>query len=80
MVECQRVYEAAGNEYIHPDDWVEGKRPFISMGTACSYITLFEAIANRAGPNLNYATFREAGYTLGEQKQPGNPELSIGKK
>ncbi len=73
MVRCVELAQAAGIEWVHPDDWTEGSRVWVSITTACGNIALLEAIAGYAGPNLNYATFEEAGFTIGEVKFPGNP-------
>lgn len=74
MAECVDTTTAAGLDWVHPDDWVEGPRPWISLLSACRNLALFEAIATYAGPNLNYATFTEAGETIGAVAMPGYPE------
>jgi ABC-type branched-subunit amino acid transport system substrate-binding protein len=68
--ECQAVAEAAGIESVDPATWVEGPRPWVSLTAACNSLALFKAIATYAGPNLNYATYQEAGNTIGEVKIP----------
>ncbi|HVN51000.1 MAG TPA: hypothetical protein VMT43_06180, partial [Acidimicrobiales bacterium] len=40
---------------------------------ACQNMTLLEAILTKAGKDLNYATFRQAGYELGTLTIPGDP-------
>lgn len=74
MVACIDDYTAAGNEFISPDEWVDGPRMWVSMGYACKIMTLFDELATYAGPNLNYATFQAAGDTIGDVKLPGLPE------
>ncbi|WTW91950.1 ABC transporter substrate-binding protein [Streptomycetaceae bacterium NBC_01309] len=42
-----------------------------SVSAACQTLTLFKAIADKAGPDLNHATFQQAGYSLGRVHIPG---------
>jgi hypothetical protein len=70
---CLEISQAAGIEWIDPADWVDGPTPWTSLLSACADLTLFKAIATKAGPNLNYGTYQEAGNTLGELKLPGTP-------
>jgi ABC-type branched-subunit amino acid transport system substrate-binding protein len=44
---------------------------FVSLFVACRSMSLFKAIADKAGPTLNNDTFRNAGATLGEFQIPG---------
>jgi ABC-type branched-subunit amino acid transport system substrate-binding protein len=74
FLECREVTEAAGIEWIDPAAWVEGPRPWVSLSAACNALTLFKAIATYAGPNLNYATYQEAGNTIGEVQMPTIPD------
>ena len=75
MQECLAVQEAAG--YVTPDpasmpeeDRGQEAAAFIS----CTNVALFRAIAEAAGPDLNYGTWRNAGENLGEITIPGAPE------
>ncbi|MGA4538956.1 ABC transporter substrate-binding protein [Uniformispora flossi] len=45
--------------------------PGASLQIACQTLTLFKAIAGRAGKDLNYASFQQAGQTLGGLHIPG---------
>jgi ABC-type branched-subunit amino acid transport system substrate-binding protein len=66
---------AATMEAAHPD--LKGKlvdpntvpsgqpNPSASLWTACINVSLFKAIAEKAGPELNYRTFQQAGFGLG---------------
>jgi hypothetical protein len=72
---CAEIVKAAGVEYIPFEEWQDGQpKPFVSAWIACVSLSLFEAIATKAGPDLNYATYEWAGDNLGELKLPGNPE------
>ena len=64
----------SGIEWVDPKDWTEGPRPFISARIACWGLSLFQAIATRAGENLNYGTYEEAGNTIGAVQIPGYPD------
>ncbi|MGW0664159.1 ABC transporter substrate-binding protein [Streptodolium elevatio] len=45
--------------------------PGASVGAACQNLNLFKAIADKAGKDLNYETFQNAGFTLGSLPIPG---------
>ncbi|GAA4969314.1 hypothetical protein GCM10023205_38220 [Yinghuangia aomiensis] len=45
--------------------------PGASMASACRNLALFKAIADKAGPTLDYTTFRQAGNSLGRFHIPG---------
>ena len=76
MQECIAVVEAAGIEVPDPatlPDTTE-TNPFVATRAACQAMALFVAIADAAGPDLNYGSFRYAGEHLGELSMPGYPE------
>jgi hypothetical protein len=73
--DCFAVQEEAGLEIREPSDVPEGEPDQIaSSSNACQMVTLFEAIAEAAGEDLNYGTFRQAGDELGEVTIPGYPD------
>lgn len=74
MQACVQTIKDAGIEWVDPKDWTEGPRPFISARIACWGLSLFQAIATRAGENLNYGTYEEAGNTIGAVQIPGYPD------
>ena len=74
MADCVQTIKDAGIEWVDPADWTEGPRPFISARIACWSLSLFQAIATRAGENLNYGTYEEAGNTIGPVQIPGYPD------
>ncbi len=74
MKECVQTIKDAGIAWVDPADWTEGPRPFVSARTACWGLSLFQAIATRAGENLNYGTYEEAGNTIGPVQIPGYPD------
>jgi len=74
MIDCVQTIKDAGIDWVDPADWTEGPRPFVSARTACWALTLFQAIATRAGENLNYGTYEEAGNTIGPVQIPGYPD------
>ena len=73
MQECLGVLEEAGVEVEDPDTVEEGEADGTAAFTACRYMTLFEALAEKAGKDLNYATFRAAAEGL-SVKIPGVPD------
>jgi hypothetical protein len=75
MQDCLGVLEDAGIELTDPADLAPGDpEPHVSAFHACWHFTLFTAIAEAAGENLDYATFRQAGENLGEITIPGFPD------
>jgi ABC-type branched-subunit amino acid transport system substrate-binding protein len=76
LQECFEVIEkATGTEVKNPDDVEEGEPDnFVSAFSACSYVTLFKALADKAGKDLNYATFRTAAEKAGAITIPGYPD------
>jgi ABC-type branched-subunit amino acid transport system substrate-binding protein len=71
MQRCVDVYEkATGTKVIAPKDLEpgsDGKRVevYVSIGDACSELTLFELIAKKAGKNLNNRTWQRAVNSMG---------------
>jgi hypothetical protein len=45
--------------------------PGYALQQACETVTLFKAIADKAGKNLDYSTFQQAGFGLGRIHLPG---------
>ncbi|WP_436789658.1 ABC transporter substrate-binding protein [Yinghuangia sp. YIM S10712] len=74
--ECIATVEAAipdlkGKLTVDPATLPAGTpSPQTSMQTACRNLTLFKAIADKAGRDLNYETFQNAGFTLGPLQIP----------
>jgi hypothetical protein len=48
--------------------------PQVSLSVACQTLALFTAIADKAGKDLNYQTFQNAGFTLGQFVLPGQAD------
>jgi hypothetical protein len=73
---CRSVIEnATGTKIENPDDVEEGEPDnFVSAFSACRYVTLFKALAEKAGKDLNYATFRAAAEKAGAIDIPGYPD------
>jgi hypothetical protein len=73
MQDCIAVLEAAGiTDITDPADLEDGDvQGFVSTSSACRNMGLFTAIAEAAGPDLNYGTFTAAGEALGEISLPG---------
>jgi hypothetical protein len=76
MQECIGILEDAGITGIEdPADAEEGDPlPIVAAAAACRYVNLFAAIAEAAGPDLNYGTFQAAGESLGTIHLPGPEE------
>jgi len=75
--ECvQRQVTANGlDPNVDPDSLPkEARNPWVSSAAACNQVALLAAILEKAGPELNYGTFREAGDTLGTVNQPTFPD------
>lgn len=47
-------------------------RPAGLRPCACRNLALFKAIADKAGQDLNYESFQNAGFNLGSFQDPGN--------
>jgi hypothetical protein len=45
--------------------------PQVAPNAACHNLALFKAIADKAGKNLDYETFQNAGFALGAFQDPG---------
>ena len=79
--ECLPVWDAA-----HPDDPVRNPvdvpvgeaNHVVGLGNVCRALTIFTAIAEAAGPNLNNDTFAAAIDTVGEFTLPGTGAASLG--
>ena len=64
---CNAVLEHAGIKITDPATYKPGDpQPFVGALDACTNIELLTAILKAAGPKLDYATFRKAGYSLGD--------------
>lgn len=73
--DCLAIQEAAGLTIVDPDELAEGEpEQFVSSHSACRNVTLFRTIAEAAGEQLDYRTFRAAGEELGEVEIPGYTE------
>jgi ABC-type branched-subunit amino acid transport system substrate-binding protein len=72
LQQCVKTYEAAsGQTVVSPDDLKpgpDGIRAEVWAGVQdiCNELTLFEQIAERAGPDLTNATWRQAVDTIGK--------------
>jgi hypothetical protein len=73
MQDCVDIQVAAGLEDIDAADAPEGQTNVVEPAV-CAYVALFTAIAEAAGEDLNYGTFRQAGNDLGELEIPGYPD------
>jgi len=74
MQECvAQIEERTGTTIVNPIGYVEGEGPstFVSAQAVCATITLFKAIAEKAGDTLNNDTFLAAGHELGVFQVPG---------
>jgi hypothetical protein len=75
MQRCLKLQEKAGLKFIRPDDQKPGDPgQYVSSFSACWNMALFTAIAEKAGKDLNYGTFGQAGDTLGAIHIPGYPD------
>jgi hypothetical protein len=75
--ECfSTIEKATGVKLLTKAESDEQKVPynFIAPVSACSSMALFHAIAEKAGKDLNYGTFRKAGEELGEITLPGGDD------
>ena len=73
MQDCIGTLEDAGIEVPAPDPDDANEKGFTGPEEACVNVALLTAILEAAGKDLNYATFRQAGETLGEVDIPGDP-------
>ncbi len=73
MQACFKVEKAAGVSIPAPDPNDANQKGYTGPEDACVNVALLKAILLKAGKNLNYATFRQAGYTLGAVQIPGDP-------
>jgi Periplasmic binding protein len=79
MQKCVHVAQAAGQKVPSPvDNTTATTQQFSAVVTACQYLALFSAIAQKAGKNLTTKTFAEAGDALGTIHVPalGNGAFS----
>ncbi len=73
MAACVKTLKAAGIAVPNPDPNDPDNKAYTGPEDACVNVTLLKAILEKAGKTLNYATFRNAGYTLGKITIPGDP-------
>ena len=73
MQACFKTLEAAGVKVPAPDPSDPNMKAYTGPEDACVNVTLLKAILEKAGKDLNYATFRAAGYGLGSIQLPGDP-------
>jgi len=73
LQDCIAIVEAAGEPVVFDPNTRAPDEPenIVSVARACRDVSLFEAVATAAGPELNNDTFRAAGETLGEFHIPG---------
>lgn len=76
LQKCARTVEAANpaltGKLVDPDTVSAGQpTPGTSLQVACQTLGLFRAIADKAGPNLDYTSFQAAGLGLGTFHVPG---------
>jgi hypothetical protein len=75
MQECLAVQEDAG--YPSPDPATLPPERYGELAAAfisCGAVTLFRAVVEGAGEDLNYGTLQQAGEQLGELQLPGKPD------
>ncbi|MGW0665262.1 ABC transporter substrate-binding protein [Streptodolium elevatio] len=78
--ECMTTIEAAapaskGKLTVDPMTLPAGTpTPQTSAGAACRNVALLKAIVEKAGKDLNYETFQNAGFSLGSFQSPGNAD------
>jgi ABC-type branched-subunit amino acid transport system substrate-binding protein len=73
MQSCFKTIKAAGVAVPQPNPNDANAKGYTGPEDACTNMALLEAILKKAGKTLNYATFRNAGYTLGKVTIPGDP-------
>ncbi|WTW98348.1 ABC transporter substrate-binding protein [Streptomycetaceae bacterium NBC_01309] len=75
--DCMTTIEAAGPELkgkltVDPTSLPAGApTPQVSASAACRNLAIFKAIAEKAGQDLNYESFQNAGFSLGSFQDPG---------
>ncbi|GAA4990756.1 hypothetical protein GCM10023205_73030 [Yinghuangia aomiensis] len=80
--ECMNTIEAAnpdvkGKLTVDPASLPAGTpTPQVAPNVACRNLALFKAIADKAGKDLTYETFQNAGFTLGSFQDPGYADKS----
>jgi hypothetical protein len=75
MQKCIAIEEKAGVKVPAPDTLEKGEpTQYGSVFAACQQVGLLKAILTKAGKELNYTTFDNAGTSLGKIHLPGNPE------
>ncbi len=77
MQECLATLVDAGvePEFVDPADIPLGERtPYNAALAACRHIPLLQAILEAAGPELDYASFEQAGRSLEGLQLPGTDE------
>jgi len=76
MKACLAIQEKAGLQIPADPDSIPNNAPnqYVSSAAACQNVSLFKAIAEKAGKTLNYGTFRNAGEHLGSFDMPGSPQ------
>jgi hypothetical protein len=73
--ECYDIQRAAGLVLLPNSQVAKGETDqFVSSSAACRYMYLLKAILEKAGTDLNRATFKAAGDSLGEVVLPGSPD------
>jgi hypothetical protein len=73
MQACFATLKSAGITVNPPNPSDPNDKSYTGPEDACANLTLLQAILEKAGKDLNYATFRQAGYTLGALDLPGDP-------
>ena len=73
MQACFTTEKAAGVKIPAPDPSDANQKGYTGPEDACVNVALLKALLLKAGKDLNYATFRQAGYTLGAVSIPGDP-------
>ncbi len=73
MQACFKTIEQAGVAVPRPDPNDPNQKGYTGPEDACVNVALLKAILAKAGRNLDYATFRQAGDTLGTFRLPGDP-------
>lgn len=73
MQACFKTEKAAGVTIPAPDPSDPNQKGYTGPEDACVNVALLKAILTKAGKDLNYATFQNAGYTLGTFDLPGDP-------
>ena len=74
--ECVDILNAAGHTIIPEAEVPDGEEANVASGSiACAHMYLLEAILEAAGPELNYGSFTNAAYSLGEIELPFRPGM-----